>query len=219
MRRTNPAGSTSSPPNTSDAPALSNTRLAIAVLALRDAVCGLVVLGFCPRQPRSPSTRSTAPAGPSPSRSRTLPPTGSAWIRFVTKYCKASRSRGPGTGNVAIHVPTRRNLTPRTAAIEDSSSITLRVAGANADEKTSLAGCSASRYSRINWIMPITFSVCCRAAETFACCCSATCSVERSSGSCSESSSEQSKPVSGWLNECSNSPSTSGPRGGLGNEC
>src|SRR6267378_6135170 len=50
MRRTNPVGSTSPPPNTSDAPALSRTRLAIAILALRDAVCGLVVLGFCPRQ-------------------------------------------------------------------------------------------------------------------------------------------------------------------------
>src|SRR4029077_9996347 len=117
-----------------------------------------------------------------------------------------------------VHVPTKRSRTSRTAAIEDSSSITLRVAGASADENASSAGCSASKYSRINWIMPITFSVCCRATETFACCCSAACSVERSSGSCSESSSEQNKPVSGWPHECSNSPSTSGPRGGLGRE-
>src|SRR6202521_4404809 len=135
------------------------------------------------------------------------------------KYCKASHSRDSGTGNAAIHVPTRRNRTPRTAAIEDSSSITLRIAGASADEKACGSGCSASKYSRINWIIPITFSVCCRAAETLACCCSVTSSIERSSGSCSESSSEKRKPVSGWLNECNNSTSTSGPRGSLGREC
>src|ERR1700676_789774 len=36
MRKTNPVGSTSPPPNTSDAPAVSSTRLAIAILALRN---------------------------------------------------------------------------------------------------------------------------------------------------------------------------------------
>src|ERR1700687_5311030 len=44
MRRTNPAGSTSPPANTSDAPTLSSTRLAIAILALRSVVCGLVAV-------------------------------------------------------------------------------------------------------------------------------------------------------------------------------
>ena len=111
--------------------------------------------------------------------------------------------------------PVRGNPTPRTAAIEDRHSITLRMAGASADGQASGPGCSASRYSRINWIMPMTFSVCCSAIATLSCCCSATSSIESSS----ESSSEHRKLVSGWLNECSSSPSTSGPRGNFGNEC
>ena len=176
------------------------------------AGCALFHLGkSSSRKPRSPSTRSTAPAGPSPSRSITLPPAGCPSIIDAIKYCKASRSRDSGTGTVAVHVPTRRNRISRTAAIEDSSWITLRIAGASAVEKASGPACSASRYSRINWIMAITLSVCCRAAATLSCCCSAASSIE--------SSSEQRKLVSGWHNECSNSPSTSGPRGSFQKKC
>ena len=232
-RRANPSHPGSAPSKTSDAPAFSSTRLAMASLALRKVdvaragsrlVGGLVGLwsgsrACGTRSSRSPSTRNTAPAGPSASRSVTLPPAGCPSIMVAIRYCKASRSRDSGAGSVAVHVPTSRSRISRTAAIDDRSSITLCSAGVRADEYAFDSSGSTSRYSRINWIMPITFSVCCRAAATLSCCCSATSSMESSSGSCSESSSEQRRPVSGWLNECSNSPSTSGPRRLGGKEC
>ena len=117
-RRTNPAAPVSPlppSPNTSDAPADSSTRPAMASLTRRsvdtEADAGTT-------ETFAPSARNTTPTGPSPSSSITRPPVACDSIIDATKYCKASRSRDSGTGTVAAHVPISRNRTPRTIAID-----------------------------------------------------------------------------------------------------
>src|ERR1700686_1604869 len=104
MRRTNPLIGLL--PYTSDAPAVSVMRRAIASRAVRNEVFAMAAsrLDDCKtpfsrsrksgaRTWLSPSARRTDPAGPSPRISKILPPSGCASSNDAIRYCNASRRR------------------------------------------------------------------------------------------------------------------------------
>ena len=63
-----------------------------------------------------------------------------------------------------LQTPIRFNSTARTATVEESSPITRYRIVESKSEEAFASGRSASMYSRIKWIMPMTCSVCCKAA-------------------------------------------------------